>query len=80
MLIQIGNIIVDGDTFAQILGLESPSFTYKEITDGIRFTVKGQGSGYGMSIAGAKTKALSGEAYQEIINYYFENIAVQNIR
>ena len=80
VLIQIGNIIVDGDTFAQILGLESPSFTYKEITDGIRFTVKGQGSGYGMSIAGAKTKALSGEAYQEIINYYFENIAVQNIR
>lgn len=74
VLIQVGNMVIDGDTFAQILGLASPSFTYKEITDGIRFTVKGQGNGYGLSIAGARQKAVAGESYQEILNYYFENI------
>ncbi len=77
VLIQVGNMVIDGDTFAKMLGLASPSFTYKEVTDGIRFTVRGQGSGYGLSISGARQKALEGQSYQEIINYYFENITIQ---
>ena len=74
MLIQVGNIVIDGDTFAGILELASPSFTFEETVDGIRFTVKGRGNGYGLSIAGARQKAVEGESYQEILNYYFENI------
>lgn len=77
VLIQVGNMVIDGDTFAKVLGLASPSFTYMEIKDGIRFTVKGQGNGYGLSIAGARQKALDGQSYQEIINYYFENIIIR---
>lgn len=74
VLIQVGNIVIDGDTFAGILNLASPSFIFQETGDGIRFTVKGRGNGYGLSIAGARQKAAAGESYQEILNYYFENI------
>lgn len=74
VLIQAGNIVMDGDTFAHTLGLASPSFTYTKTSDGIRFTVKGKGDGYGLSIAGAKQKSEAGESYQGILNYYFENI------
>ena len=74
VLIQVGNMVIDGDTFAGILNLASPSFIFQETGDGIRFTVKGRGNGYGLSIAGARQKAAAGESYQEILNYYFENI------
>lgn len=74
VLIQAGNIVMDGDTFADTLGLASPSFVYAETAEGIRFTVKGEGKGYGLSIAGARQKAEAGESYQGILNYYFENI------
>lgn len=74
VLIQVGNIIVDGDSFAAMAGLASPSFTYKKTDTGIRFTVKGIGSGYGLSIAGAAKKSAQGASYKEILNYYFENI------
>lgn len=74
VLIQAGNIIVDGDSFCDMLGLASPSFTYSAIDGGIRFTVKGQGYGYGLSVAGAKRRSENGTSYREILNYYYENI------
>ncbi len=74
VLIQVGNVIVDGDFFASMYGLASPSFTYIKTDNGIRFTVKGVGSGYGLSIAGAAKKSAHGASYKEILNYYFENI------
>lgn len=74
VFIQAGNIIVDGDSFCDMLGLASPSFTYSATEGGIRFTVKGQGCGYGLSVAGAKRRAENGTSYREILNYYFENI------
>ena len=73
-LIQVGNVVVDGDSFAALLGLASPSFIYTQTDEGIRFTVKGIGSGYGMSVAGAAKKAEQGSSYKEILNHYFENI------
>lgn len=74
VLIQVGNVVVDGDTFASMTGLASPSFTYIKTDEGIRFTVKGNGNGYGLSVAGAAKKAEQGASYKEILNYYFENI------
>lgn len=73
VMIQAGNIIMDGDSFSDMLGLKSPSFTYSAIEGGIRFTVKGQGYGYGLSVAGAKRRAQEGASYGEILNYYFNN-------
>lgn len=74
VLIQVGNLIVDGDTVAQILKLDSPSFVVTALTEGIRFTVKGKGTGYGLSISGARRKAVEGSSYKEILNFFYRNI------
>ena len=43
--IQVGNVVMSGDVFAKILGLNSPFFAIK---DG-KITTKGKGSGFGVS-------------------------------
>lgn len=79
VLWQVGNLIIDGDTAAEILGLASPSFTCTATEGGIRFTVKGQGTGYGLSLGGAKTKAMEGASYKEILNFFYKNIVFSNL-
>ena len=52
----IGNIIMSGDEAAKIFGLASGNFIISVSGDSMVFTVKGVGSGYGMSLYSSRKK------------------------
>ena len=72
--LQVGNIMIDGDSMADLFDLPSSSFVVSRIDNGVRFTVKGRGSGYGMSLRSALRFANENMTYKEILNYFFKNI------
>ena len=70
--IQVGNVVMSGDVFAKILGLNSPFFAIK---DG-KITTKGKGSGFGVSLYTANIMARSGSTYEDIINKFYSGVAI----
>lgn len=72
--IMVGNLTMSGDEFAQLLELNSGNFMISADGDNITFTVKGVGSGYGMSLYTARQKAAAGAGYEEILYYFYKNI------
>ena len=70
--IQVGNVVMSGDVFAKILGLNSPFFAIK---DG-KITTKGKGSGFGVSLYTANIMARSGRTYEDIINKFYSGVAI----
>ncbi len=74
--LMVGNITMSGDELASCLGLPSSSFSVSSTAGNVVFTVKGNGSGYGMSLCNARSQAASGAGYQEILNYYYKNIQI----
>lgn len=60
-----------GETFRYAFGLSSAGFDVKWRQDEVVFTVKGVGHGFGMSQYGANRKALEGDLFDEILQYYF---------
>lgn len=76
--LQIGNLMVNGDDVAKIMGLKSPAFYIDEADDGVIFTVKGVGTGYGLSINGACRMAEEGSNYKEIISFFYKNIQLKS--
>ncbi|MCM1307422.1 MAG: SpoIID/LytB domain-containing protein [Butyrivibrio sp.] len=77
--LMVGNLTVSGSEIAVLLGLPSSDFTVSSSGDRVIFTVKGKGSGYGLSLAGAREKAAAGADYKEILNYYYKNIRLENV-
>lgn len=63
--------ICGGETFRYAFGLSSAGFDVKWQNDEVIFTVKGVGHGFGMSQYGANRKALEGDLFDEILQYYF---------
>ena len=47
--------------------------TFDKSTDTYTFIGQGNGHGIGMSQVGAQNRALSGQTYKEILNFYYEN-------
>ena len=72
----IGNIIMSGDEAAKIFGLASGNFIISVSGDSMVFTVKGVGSGYGMSLYSARKKAAAGAGYRELLFYFYKNISI----
>lgn len=63
----------NGETFRNAFGLHSSSFDAGWEEDEVIFYVKGVGHGLGMSQYGANKRAVSGEAFNEILeNYFFQ--------
>lgn len=60
-----------GETFRYTFGLPSAAFHVKWQNDEVIFSVKGVGHGFGMSQYGANRKALEGDLFDEILQYYF---------
>ena len=56
--LMIGNLTLSGDELAQKLKLNSSNFMVTNNEEGMIFTVKGKGCGYGMSLYTARQKAL----------------------
>lgn len=74
--IQIGAHIYTGDEVRVALGLPSAAFTLETHEEKIRAVCKGIGHGYGFSQYGGNAMAKEGKSAQEILNYYYQNIAI----
>lgn len=75
--IQIGNHIYTGEEVAKALGLSSSCFTFEDYEGQIRSVCKGIGHGYGMSQYGAKLMAADGYTWEDILNYYYKDVSIQ---
>ncbi len=72
--IMVGNITMTGDELADILSLKSSNFIISADGSKTLFTVKGIGSGYGMSLNTGRLQAQKGYSYQEILSFFYKNI------
>lgn len=77
--LQIGEKTVGGEVFRNALQLSSCCFSIEEKEKGIRICCKGCGHGFGFSQYGANAMAVDGRKYDELLNYYFHNIAIKNV-
>lgn len=75
----VGNRSFTGDVFREGLGLSSPNFQIEKKEGAVKITAKGVGHGYGLSIYGAERMAAKGKKYDEILKYYYDNIALDKI-
>jgi stage II sporulation protein D len=78
--VQIGNKILEGETFRNYLGLESSNFTFNNVDGKIEILCKGYGHGVGMSQYGADNLAGKGYNYKEILKYYYTNTEISVIK
>lgn len=79
MWIKIGEKSVGGEIFREKLQLSSSCFSIEQMEDGIRIVCKGRGHGFGFSQYGANAMAVEQKDYQELLNYYFHNITIENM-
>ena len=68
-----------GIEFRKLLNLRSTDFTIKQDNDNYIITTKGYGHGVGMSQYGANYLANNNFNYQEILEYYYQNIEIVKI-
>lgn len=74
--IQIGGAVFSGEEIRQALRLPSAAFELKPWKGGIRAKVKGIGHGYGLSQAQAAELAEEGWDAEEILLYFYKNVAL----
>ena len=75
--LQIGNLLIDGESLRKILGLPSACFTVTQTEESILFNVKGIGHGIGLSQHGANEMARGGATYKEILSYYYTGTKIK---
>lgn len=81
---RVESIIVSGKSFTgvefrKLLNLRSTDFEIEEDNNKFLITTRGYGHGVGMSQYGANEMAKNGYSYDEIINYYYQNIELLEI-
>lgn len=76
--LQIGNILMSGDDFMNLFNINSPSFTLTFQDRTLKIITKGIGHGYGISLSHAFRLAQSGSTYQDIIQFFYENVEIKN--
>ncbi len=74
--LQVGNVLMTGETFAKILELNSPFFTIESDNNDVKITTKGKGSGFGVSLYTANNMARSGSTYEEIIQKFYSGVSI----
>lgn len=75
--IKIADTKIPAQTFADALGLTSTSMEINEYEKGIRITTKGEGHGFGMSLAYASQLAKDGMNWQKILKYFYDATIVE---
>ncbi len=68
-----------GTQIRQLLSLRSTDFKINVDNNNITITTKGYGHGVGMSQYGANGMAKEGFTYQEILNYYYNDISINKL-
>lgn len=74
--IKIGNIEISGVEARKIFGLKSAKFNFEILEDSIEFKVIGYGHGVGLSQCGSDLLAKQGKKFDEIIKYYYKDVAI----
>lgn len=79
--VQLGDVIISGSNlrYKLVKELKSANFTIEFSGSNILFTSKGYGHGVGMSQWGANALAKEGKDYREILNYYFNNLELEQL-
>lgn len=75
--ITIGGKRFSGVEVKNLLGLSSSRFGWNPTA--LRFMVRGSGSGLGMCLYGADAMARSGKNFEQIIDYYYTNVNIENL-
>lgn len=78
--IQVGNLLMSGDDFMNLMDLNSPSFTITFQENTLKIITKGIGHGYGISLSYALRMAQSGSTYQDIISFFYKNVEIKNYK
>ena len=78
-LMQIGGYQFSAVQVAEALDVYSTCMTFEEYEGGIRVSAKGIGQGYGVSQYGANQMAREGKTWEDILKYYYQNIAVTSV-
>ncbi len=74
--VQIGQKTYTGEEVQYALGLASSCYSFERLEGKIRVICKGVGHGYGFAQFGANEMAKEGKSYEELLNYYFQNIEI----
>lgn len=78
--LSVGNTVIKGTEFRTLFKLRSADFKLeKEDKNTIKITTIGYGHGVGMSQWGADYLAKKGGSFEEVLNYYYQGIALIKI-
>lgn len=78
-IFEINNKKFSGKTIREKLKLNSSDFTLKRDGNKVTINTKGNGHGVGMSQYGANGLAQDGKNYKDIVNYYYQDIAISSV-
>ncbi len=78
-LMQIGGYQFVAVKVAEALQLYSTCMEFEEYEGKIRVSARGIGQGYGVSQYGADCMAKEGKGFEEILQYYYENIVITTV-
>lgn len=76
--LKVNDTVFKGVEFRKMLSLRSTDFEIS-VGEDVVITTKGSGHGVGMSQYGANGMAKEGKTYQEILNYFYQNIEISKI-
>ena len=76
---EIGGKTFTGRDVREELDLNSSDFSVTRNGNEVIIETKGYGHGVGMSQYGAHGMALEGKTAEEIVNYYYKGITIENI-
>ncbi len=74
--VQIGQKTYSGEDVQYALNLASSCYSFEHLDGKIRVICKGIGHGYGFAQFGANEMAKAGKTYEELLNYYFQNVEI----
>ena len=72
--------LLEGETFRYGMHLASSNFSVQKVGKAVRFLCKGKGHGVGFSQYGGNEMAKSGSSWEEILEYYFPEMEIEDIR
>lgn len=80
----VETMVIGGKTFSgtelrSLLGLRSTKFTMEVTAEAVNFSVTGYGHRVGMSQNGARVMAEDGKTYEEILQWYYTGVEIQQI-
>jgi len=78
-IINIGNKEFSGVFIREELDLPSNDFEIQQKDGNFIFTTKGNGHGVGMSQYGANGMAKEGKTFNDIVNYYYQDVSISSV-